>query len=69
MPGFDGSGPRGAGPMTGRGQGYCIVPLTEGLSQLPAIRRPFKVKGGRGRRKFLFGLCTYGRKNKNRFMG
>jgi hypothetical protein len=23
MPGFDGSGPRGQGPMTGRGMGYC----------------------------------------------
>ncbi|WP_072870317.1 DUF5320 domain-containing protein [Desulfofundulus thermosubterraneus] len=67
MPGFDGSGPRGAGPMTGRGQGYCIVPLTGGLSQIPALRPP-KTKGGRGRRKFLFGPCAYGRKNKNRFM-
>ena len=23
MPGFDGTGPRGMGPMTGRGEGYC----------------------------------------------
>ncbi len=23
MPGFNGTGPMGAGPMTGRGQGYC----------------------------------------------
>jgi len=23
MPGFDGTGPRGMGPMTGRGAGYC----------------------------------------------
>ena len=27
MPGFDGTGPRGMGPMTGRGFGYCAVPL------------------------------------------
>ena len=27
MPGFDGTGPTGQGPMTGRGRGYCIVPL------------------------------------------
>jgi len=27
MPGFDGTGPAGMGPMTGRGMGYCIVPL------------------------------------------
>ncbi|BAF58764.1 MAG: DUF5320 domain-containing protein [Pelotomaculum sp.] len=24
MPGFDGTGPRGMGPMTGRGRGYCM---------------------------------------------
>jgi hypothetical protein len=23
MPGFDGTGPRGMGPMSGRGMGYC----------------------------------------------
>lgn len=28
MPGFDGTGPRGAGPMTGRGEGYCAVEVT-----------------------------------------
>ncbi len=27
MPGFDGTGPRGQGVMTGRGIGYCIVKL------------------------------------------
>jgi hypothetical protein len=27
MPGFDGTGPRGSGPMTGRGMGYCVVPV------------------------------------------
>lgn len=27
MPGFDGTGFLGRGPMTGRGRGYCIVPL------------------------------------------
>jgi len=25
MPGLDGTGPRGEGPMTGRGEGYCAV--------------------------------------------
>ncbi|HDS62950.1 MAG TPA: hypothetical protein ENN52_02245 [Methanofollis liminatans] len=30
MPGFDGTGPRGAGPMTGRGFGRCRpVPQTD----------------------------------------
>ena len=26
MPGFDGTGPRGMGPMTGGGRGYCAAP-------------------------------------------
>ncbi len=25
MPGFDGTGPQGRGPMTGRAMGYCIL--------------------------------------------
>jgi len=29
MPGFDGTGPRGLGPMTGRGEGYCAFVLPE----------------------------------------
>lgn len=27
MPLKDGTGPRGQGPMTGRGMGYCVQPL------------------------------------------
>jgi len=27
MPGFDGTGPRGMGPMTGGGRGFCAYPL------------------------------------------
>jgi len=27
MPGFDGTGPRGIGPMTGGGRGFCTTPL------------------------------------------
>jgi hypothetical protein len=29
MPRFDGTGPRGDGPMTGRGEGYCVLELPE----------------------------------------
>jgi hypothetical protein len=25
MPGFDGTGPLGQGPMTGRGMGFCVL--------------------------------------------
>ncbi|MEA3406652.1 MAG: DUF5320 domain-containing protein [Chloroflexota bacterium] len=28
MPRFDGTGPRGDGPMTGRGEGYCAIVLS-----------------------------------------
>jgi len=27
MPGFDGTGPKGKGPFTGRGTGYCVIRL------------------------------------------
>ena len=27
MPGFDGTGPRGMGPMTGGGRGFCAIQL------------------------------------------
>lgn len=30
MPGFDRTGPRGQGPITGRGQGYCETPNSSG---------------------------------------
>ena len=29
MPGFDGTGPMGMGPMTGGGRGFCAVPLRQ----------------------------------------
>jgi len=31
MPGFDGTGPRGMGPMTGGGRGMCVVNLSAGM--------------------------------------
>jgi hypothetical protein len=34
MPSFDGTGPRGQGPMTGRGEGYCAIPLDR-MAQTP----------------------------------
>jgi hypothetical protein len=29
MPGYDGTGPAGAGPMTGKGRGYCVMELPD----------------------------------------
>ncbi len=44
MPGGDGTGPNGMGPMTGGGRGFCAVPVSAG-------GRPFagRMFGGRGR--------------------
>lgn len=42
MPRFDGTGPEGTGPLTGRGDGYCAVTTTkEG--------RPYGLAGARQR--------------------
>ncbi|MBE9508330.1 MAG: DUF5320 domain-containing protein [Chloroflexi bacterium] len=65
MPRFDGTGPQGQGPMTGRGEGYCTVPLDRsgrpsygyvGLQARPLFWRrwtrwfrPFGRGRGRGR--------------------
>jgi len=60
MPRFDGTGPQGQGPMTGRGEGYCAIPLGRvaqgytGLQGRPLLqRRWFRLFGragsGRGR--------------------
>jgi hypothetical protein len=29
MPGFDGTGPRGLGPMSGKGGGYCLMSIPD----------------------------------------
>jgi len=42
MPGGDGTGPMGQGPMTGKGNGYCVVP------------GEVSPRFGRGRRRGLF---------------
>jgi hypothetical protein len=44
MPRFDGTGPRGEGPMTGRGEGHCalVLPSEEG-------RAPYGYAGLEGR--------------------
>ena len=47
MPGFDGTGPRGYGPITGGGRGFCILKMPDtanepitgfaGLSSRPVV--------------------------------
>ena len=47
MPGFDGTGPRGMGPMTGGGRGFCANPGGAGRP-LVGGRTFFGWGGGRG---------------------
>lgn len=53
MPGYDGTGPRGMGSMTGGGRGYCATPAG-GLTGRPRIGRVFGRGGGRGMRNRFY---------------
>jgi len=50
MPGFDGTGPMGQGPMTGRGRGFCAQRTTPApIKNSPRFPAPNVVFGaGRG---------------------
>jgi hypothetical protein len=41
MPGFDGTGPMGMGPMSGGGRGLCSVVAPTGSNQPPMVIHPF----------------------------
>ena len=43
MPGFNGTGPRGIGPMTGRGMGYCVIPLNTTEQELEFLKNQERV--------------------------
>ncbi|MFC1698739.1 DUF5320 domain-containing protein [Candidatus Omnitrophota bacterium] len=62
MPGFDGTGPMGMGPITGGGRGFCAVPMKD-------WRRPFGGRFfGRGRgRGWRRGWFGYGSPNASEF--
>ncbi len=49
MPGFDGTGPQGRGPMTGGGRGFCAVPF-DGFRSFSGrfLGRGWNRGGGRG---------------------
>ncbi|MFH1415384.1 MAG: DUF5320 domain-containing protein [Elusimicrobiota bacterium] len=57
MPGFDGTGPVGIGPMTGRAAGYCTGEEGKNSGPYGLVRGFF----GRGMRMGSFGGC--GRRN------
>ena len=37
MPRFDGTGPQGTGPLTGRGEGYCAIQLPDPTTGQSAV--------------------------------
>lgn len=41
MPGFDGTGPLGLGPMTGGARGFCALPVSRPAYSAPYPRHPF----------------------------
>jgi hypothetical protein len=38
MPGLDGTGPKGRGPMTGGGEGFCIVVLGNNEQEIAELK-------------------------------
>ena len=65
MPGGDGTGPRGMGPMTGRAAGYCAGYQVPGSANFPSGRRSgmaFGLGGG-----FGAGFNGRGRGFRNQF--
>jgi len=43
MPGLDGTGPNEMGPMTGRGMGYCCIPLSTCDEELTYLKKRVEV--------------------------
>jgi len=43
MPNFDGTGPDGKGPMTGRGRGYCVIPISTPERELGFLRNQAQI--------------------------
>ena len=46
MPGFNGTGPCGIGPMTGHGMGYCVIPLSTRDEELDYLKKRAQVMRG-----------------------
>jgi len=66
MPGFDGTGPRGQGPLTGGGMGYCAMPANQVARPLGRGLYGGRGGGGRGWRNCFYatGLPGWMRQRK-----
>jgi len=51
MPRFDGTGPGGMGPMTGKGRGYCAMPVRGPSYNRPSFF-PWRRGAGYGNRRY-----------------
>lgn len=61
MPGFNGTGPLGQGPMTGGGRGYCAVPFSSTTGRFFPFRRAFLGRGrGHGYRNMFYATGLTG---------
>ena len=63
MPGFDGTGPLGQGPMTGRGRGFCALTVSEenpgemkGFAGLQSMPVSHKVENLENNRKEVINM-------------
>jgi len=60
MPGFDGTGPAGAGPMTGGGRGFCVLPAPAAGAVSAGAYRPAGLYGLVGARPMGGAAAAYG---------
>jgi len=69
MPGFDGTGPVGSGPMTGRGAGYCAGFARSGYRRDPGFGSGLAFRPGFGRGLAFRRGAGYGRGAGRMFAG
>jgi hypothetical protein len=55
MPGFDGTGPLGQGPMTGGGRGFCAMPYRAYGPYEYGVRAPYHSSHGKPFNGPIFG--------------
>ncbi len=73
MPGFDGTGPTGQGPFSGRGMGFCLMPLGKNTSPYVGPRMNMSRAGYMGYPPYFpakrFSVAKTGRNRGRKGMG